>query len=79
LALRRPERFEALGRPRPGWWDSIRRDRFFRFVMQRGHSDLGDPPLVERFERYRSMQVRFLALSLVGLGIVGLLVRGAPE
>jgi len=72
LATRHPEKFEELGRPRPGYFDSIRTGRFERFVMQRGYRELNDPPLVEKFERHRRSEVKLLIVLLSGLAIVSL-------
>jgi hypothetical protein len=74
LATRHPEKFEELGRPRPGYFDSVRTGRFERFVMQRGYRELNDPPLVEQFERHRGREVRLLIVLLSGLAVVSLLI-----
>lgn len=74
LATRHPEVYQELGRPRPGYLQSARRDRFAQFVARRGFEELSDPVLAERFEAYRTSEAR-LVLSLIGsLLVVGLLV-----
>jgi hypothetical protein len=74
LAARHPETFEELGRPRPGYFDSVRRDCFARFVMRRGYRELDDPPLVDEFERHRRSEVQLLIVLLSGLAVVSLLI-----
>ena len=74
LATRHPEKFEALGQPRPSYFDSVRRGRFERFVMQRGYRELDDPPLVGAFERHRRSELQLLIGLLSGLGVVSLLI-----
>ena len=74
LATRHAEKFEELGRPRPGYFDSVRRGRFERFVMQRGYRELDDPPLLEEFERHRRSEVQLLIALLSGLVAVSLLI-----
>jgi hypothetical protein len=71
LELRDPDRYEALGSPRPGYFDSLRRNRFFRFVMRAEFRSLSDPALVEQFEAYRRTEIRGLAVVLSSLAILG--------
>ena len=71
LATRHPDPYEGWGRPRPGWFESLRRNLWFRFVMRREYLDLGDPPLVERFDAYRRAEIRSLVATLVWLAVVG--------
>jgi hypothetical protein len=74
LAARHPETYEALGRPQPGYLQSVRRSRFAQFVAHREYENLGDPVLSGRFEDYRKAEVRLLSSLLASLGIVALLV-----
>jgi len=74
LAARHPQTYEALGRPRPTWLDSVQRDRFARFVGRREFREIADPPLVAEFEAHRRTEVRELAFVLSTLGLVGALV-----
>lgn len=80
LAARHPETYEALGRPRPGYLHSVRRDRFARFVARREFERLRDPVLSAQFEAYRKAEAR-LVLSLLGsmvaLALLILAVRHA--
>lgn len=81
LAARHPEKYEALGRPRPGYFDSIRRDRFARFVGRREFQQLGDPPLIAEFEAHRKAETRLMIFILSTLAVIALLmlaVRQAP-
>ena len=45
LARRHPKIYEALGRPRPGYLHSVRRDRFAQFVGRREYENLADADL----------------------------------
>ena len=74
LESRDPDRYEALGSPRPGYFDSIRRNPFFRFVMQAEFRSLTDAALVEQFEAYRRTEIRGLAVALSTLAILGVAV-----
>jgi hypothetical protein len=74
LESRDPDRYEALGSPRPGYFDSIRRNPFFRFVMQAEFRSLTDAALVEQFEAYRRTEIRGLAVVLSTLAILGVAV-----
>lgn len=74
LAKRHPEIYEALGRPRPGYLHSVRRDRFARFVGRREFEDMGDPDLSAQFEDYRKFDARLVLSVLAGLVVVALLV-----
>ena len=71
LAQRDPDRYEALGSPRPGYFDSLRRNRFFRFVMQAEFRSLTDAALVDQFEAYRRTEVRGLLVVLSTLAAIG--------
>ena len=73
LELRDPDRYEALGSPRPGYFDSLRRNRFSRFVMQAEFRSLADAALIAQFEAYRTTEIRRLVVvlsTLVALGAV---------
>ncbi len=74
LATRHPETYEALGRPRPGYFHSVRRTRFASFVARREFEKLPDPALVARFEAHRRSEARLLLSLLLSLGGVALLV-----
>jgi len=74
LATRHPETYEALGRPRPGYIQSVRRNRFAQFVARRDYENLGDPALSAQFEDYRKAEARLLLFLLASLMVVGLLV-----
>jgi hypothetical protein len=67
LALRHPKLYESLGRPRPGYFDSIQRSRFARFVGRREFETLRDPVLADEFERHRKGESRSLLMLLVSL------------
>jgi len=69
LATRHPETYEALGRPRPGHFDSVRRTRFAQFVGRREFENLDDGSLAAQFEAYRKSEAR-LILSIIGSGVV---------
>lgn len=74
LAKRHPEIYKALGRPRPGYLHSVRRDRFAQFVGRREFENLADPELSARFEDYRKYD-RWLVLSvLASLVVVALFI-----
>jgi hypothetical protein len=78
LATRHPETYEALGRPRPGYLDNVRRTRFSQFVGRRDFEELADGPLSAEFEAYRKSEAR-LVLSILASGaavaLLGLAVR----
>ena len=69
LAARHPEIYEELGRPRPGYFEGIRRTRFAQFVGRREFEDLADGPLSAQFEAYRKSEAR-LILSILATGVV---------
>lgn len=73
LAARHPHTYEELGRPRPAYFESVRRVRFFRFILRRGYNSLNDPILEPQFEQYRSEELRRLMLVATG-GLVTLAV-----
>ena len=69
LATRHPATYEALGRPRPGYLESVRRTRFAQFVGRREFESLADGPLSAQFEAYRKSEAR-LVLSILASGVV---------
>lgn len=69
LALHHPALYEELGRPRPGYFESVRRNRFARFVGRREFANAVDASLVARFEAYRKSEMRSV-LTIVGSGAV---------
>ena len=69
LAARHPETYEALGRPRPGYFDNVRRTRFAQFVGHREYEGLSDELLSSRFEAYRKSEAR-LIMSILATGVV---------
>jgi hypothetical protein len=69
LAMRDPTTYEALGRPRPGYFESVRRTRFAQFVGRREFENLADGSLSAQFEAYRKSEAR-LVLSLLGSGAI---------
>lgn len=74
FAARHPETYEALGRPRPGYFDGPRKTRFARFVAQREFRNLGDPILEVQFEEHRQSEARLVLLLLSSLGGIALLL-----
>ncbi len=74
LATQHPETYEALGRPQPGYLQSVRRSRFAQFVARREYENLDDPALSAQFEDYRKAEARLLLSLLASLGVVVLLV-----
>ena len=69
LALYHPELYEKLGRPRPGYFESVRRTRFARFVARRDFENVVDASLAARFEAYRRSEAHSV-MSIVGSGAV---------
>jgi hypothetical protein len=69
LAARHPETYEALGRPRPGYLENVRRTRFAQFVGRREFEELSDELLSSQFEAYRKSEAR-LILSILAAGVV---------
>ena len=74
LAKRFPGEYEAMGRPRPGYLHSTRRNRFARFVAQREYEALPDPALAMEFDAYRQQEARLVVSLLVSMGVVFVLV-----
>lgn len=73
LATRHPETYEALGRPRPGYLESVRRTRFAQFVGQREFENLEDGWLSAEFEAYRKSEARLMVGILASGAVVALL------
>ena len=67
LARRHPDTYEALGRPRPGYFESVRRTRFAQFVGRLEFEQLSDDLLSAQFESYRKSEAR-LILSILATG-----------
>ena len=81
LAERLPAEYSELGSPLPGYFDSPRRNAYFRFIMQRGFEGLEDPHLCEEFGRLRRMEIRqlgFLLAGFAGLGVAFVWLRWIP-
>jgi hypothetical protein len=74
LAARHPATYEALGRPRPGYFESVRRTRFAQFVGRREFASLTDGSLSAEFEAYRRSESRLVLCILVSGAIVASLV-----
>jgi hypothetical protein len=74
LATQHAETYEALGRPQPGYLQSVRQSRFAQFVARREYENLDDPALSAQFEDYRKAEARLLLSLLVSLGVVALIV-----
>ena len=74
LAARYPEAYAKLGAPRPTYFDGVRRQRWFRFVMRQEYRSLDDPQLADRFERYRRGERRGLAAVILSLLAVCLVI-----
>jgi hypothetical protein len=80
FAERDPATYEGLGRPRPGYFDSLRRRRFARFVGNREYEGLADATLSSQFEVLRRYEARLIPSILVSGGVVaalGFVVRHA--
>jgi hypothetical protein len=72
LAERLPDEYAELGSPLPGYFDSTRRDAYFRLVMQRGYATLSDPYLVAEFARLRKSESGQLVYLMVGFACLGI-------
>lgn len=70
LAARHPQVYEALGRPRPGYLESVRRNRFSRFVARREFEKLDDPVLAAEFEAYQKAEARLVIGVIASLLVV---------
>lgn len=64
LEMRDPETYEALGRPRPTYFENPRRTRFARFVSQREYETLRDGALRADFEAYRKHEARIVVTTI---------------
>jgi hypothetical protein len=73
LATRHPETYEALGRPRPGYFDSVSRRRFAQFVRRREFENLADGSLSAEFEAYRKSEARLILSILTSAAVVAVL------
>lgn len=73
LAARHPATYEALGRPRPGYLESVRRTRFAQFVGRREFENLVDESLCAEFEAYRKSEARLVVFILASGALVALL------
>ena len=74
LALRHPELYEELGRPRPGYFESVRINRFARFVGRREFENRVDASLAARFEAYRKSEARSVISIIVSGAVIASLV-----
>jgi hypothetical protein len=73
LASRHPSVYEALGRPLPGYLESVRRTRFAQFVARREFEKLADGALSAEFEAYRRSEARLMAGVLTTGGMIALI------
>jgi hypothetical protein len=73
LATRHPAVYEALGRPRPGYFESVRRTRFSQFVGRREFENLADVSLQAQFEAYRKSEAR-IVLCAIAAGVIVVLI-----
>jgi hypothetical protein len=73
LATRHPATYEALGRPRPSYLDSVRRTRFAQFVGRREFENLADGSLSAQFEAYRKSEAR-VVVSILASGVIVVLL-----
>ena len=74
LAMHHPELYEELGRPRPGYFESVRRNRFARFVGRREFENEVDASLAARFEMYRKSEMRAVLTIVASGAVIALLV-----
>jgi hypothetical protein len=80
LAARHPKIYQALGRPRPGYFESVRRTRFAQFVGRREFEKLADASLSADFEAYRKSEARLIICILASgvlLAVLAAAVRRA--
>jgi len=73
LAARYPEMYEELGRPRPGYFESMRRTRFAHFVGRREFANVVDARLSAQFEAYRKSEARLISSILASGAVVAVL------
>ena len=76
LAERHAPLYASLERPRPGYWHSIRRNRFAKFIADRGYERLDDPVLAAEFEAYRKREARLVVSILISMGALLVLFLG---
>jgi len=69
LAARHPDTYKALGHPRPGYFESIRRTRFAQFVGRGEFENLPDGALAARFRAYKRSEAR-LVIGILATGIL---------
>ena len=74
LALHHPHMYEEMGRPRPGYFESVRRTRFSRFVGRREFENVVDASLAVRFEEYRKVEARSVISIIASGAVIALLV-----
>ena len=74
LAMRHPELYEELGRPAPTYFESVKRNRFARFVGRREFENRVDPSLVAQFEAFRKSEARAVMIILGSGALLALLV-----
>jgi alkylation response protein AidB-like acyl-CoA dehydrogenase len=74
LAASYPETYEELGRPRPGYFMTLRQNRFTQFIARREYAGLGDARLTVRFEEYRQAEARLLIVLLASLAVACLVI-----
>jgi hypothetical protein len=74
LATNHPKTYRSLGRPRPGYFQSVRSRRFARFIARREYENIDDTALSARFEKHRKDEARLVMGLLVSLLIVFSLV-----
>jgi len=79
LEMRHPRAYEELGRPRPGYFDSVRRTRFAVFVAKREYDDLGDPSLSARFETHRKSDARLVPSILASGALLAVFALAARQ
>ena len=81
FAEHHPVEYAAAGEPRPGYFNSVRRQTYFRFVLQRGFEDLSDQGLVRDFSelrRFELQQLVFMVAGFSGFGAAFLWITFAP-
>lgn len=71
FADRQPDAYAEAGSPLPGYFDSPRRHAYFHFVLRRQYQGLGDPLLVEEFDRLRVSELRQLVFLVGGFAALG--------
>ena len=69
LATRHPDTYEELGRPRPGYFESVRRTKFANFVARREYEQLADDTLAAHFDAHRKAEAT-LVIGIIGIGVI---------